>query len=354
MTYLQENDSEELEAPCLPPDMNEEDWRAILGCSYFDLKLSDEENISKEEEPVVDTNDDDDSDADVDGVIDDDGEMGGAVDAVAGGSCNNDQSRNQITGEDAAGRPEANQGVAGSDPKSTAHGPPAIQGSDSGDQDSFQIESSPRSCTRGAMAWESKQAGRETEGQETQAARQERFKNVKAIELDPYTKQLVDYLLSELAARCRQFKINGCANVWILKPGGKSRGRGIRCINKLSAVHQLLHNSNTRRRVGLPPSMWVVQKYIENPLVVHRRKFDIRQWVMVTDWNPLTVWFYDACYVRFAAEDYSLANFENRFSHLTNNSIASKSDQFEQGTALNYEPNGGPCLCCKTACANCL
>ena len=51
--------------------------------------------------------------------------------------------------------------------------------------------------------------------------------------------------------------------------------------------------------------------------------------MLVTDWEPLTIWFFEECYIRFAAEDYEKGNAKNKFAHLTNNSIAkySKSDQ---------------------------
>ena len=72
---------------------------------------------------------------------------------------------------------------------------------------------------------------------------------------------------------------------------------------------------------------------------VHR-KFDIRQWVLVTSSSPMTAWFYDECYLRFCAEDYSLTDLTNVFSHLSNNCIARKSLHFTSGLALIMSASG--------------
>lgn len=78
---------------------------------------------------------------------------------------------------------------------------------------------------------------------------------------------------------------------------------------------------------------FIAQKYIETPLIIKARKFDLRVWVLVTDWNPLTIWLFKKPYVRLPAHDYDENDLCNKFSHLANNSVAKYADgkttQFE-------------------------
>ena len=72
----------------------------------------------------------------------------------------------------------------------------------------------------------------------------------------------------------------------------------------------------------------MVIQLFKNPLVIYNKKFDIRQWVLVTDLSPLKIWLFDTPYIRFSAEKFNINDFKNIFSQLTNNSIAKHSDQF--------------------------
>lgn len=65
----------------------------------------------------------------------------------------------------------------------------------------------------------------------------------------------------------------------------------------------------------------VVQKYIENPLLIDERKFDIRAYMVISCMKPYLV-LYNPGYVRVSLNPYSTENFEqNKVTHLTNNSI---------------------------------
>lgn len=130
-------------------------------------------------------------------------------------------------------------------------------------------------------------------------------------------------ILDDLKKQYPQFNLNGEKNIWIVKPAGSSRGRGIVLYKNLVEILDLCKQKEAQ---------YIAQKYIENSLIVKNRKFDIRQWVLVTDWNPLTVWLYAEPYFRFPASDYNADNIVDRFIHLTNNSVA----KYAEGSTVTY------------------
>ena len=109
-------------------------------------------------------------------------------------------------------------------------------------------------------------------------------------------------------------KISGLSNhhVKMLVMIVLSRGRGIKCCTNLSDILDSSIGKETQ---------YVVQKYIENPLIIENRKFDIRIWVLVEDFCPPKIWFYNPFYVRFCLEEYNPTQLKNRYAHLTNNSV---------------------------------
>jgi hypothetical protein len=82
---------------------------------------------------------------------------------------------------------------------------------------------------------------------------------------------------------------------------------------------------------------FVVQKYIENPLLIDERKFDIRVWVLLKE--DMSLYFFKEGYLRMSSEKYCL-DISNYFIHLTNNAVQQHSKQygnFENGNQLSFD-----------------
>ena len=115
-----------------------------------------------------------------------------------------------------------------------------------------------------------------------------------------------------------QYRTDGVNNIWIVKPCYNARGLGIYCIDNCILEFQGLVKSQQC-------SSKIVQKYIEKPMLLNHfneiRKFDIRQWVLITSFDPLQIYIFSEFYLRICGSKYELDDIQDCFKHLTNFSI---------------------------------
>lgn len=119
--------------------------------------------------------------------------------------------------------------------------------------------------------------------------------------------------------------------MWIMKPCGKARGVGIFLVNKLSQLKKWSRDSKTNSFV--PPTAkdtYVISKYIDNPLLIGGKKFDLRLYVLVTSFRPLKCYMYQLGFCRFCTVKYNanINELDNMFVHLTNVSIQKHGEEY--------------------------
>jgi tubulin--tyrosine ligase len=85
---------------------------------------------------------------------------------------------------------------------------------------------------------------------------------------------------------------------------------------------------------------YIIQKYLEKPLLYKSRKFDIRVYAMTTTTNGnLQGYFYTEGYLRTSSREYNIKNANNRLIHLTNDAVQKKSDdygKYENGNKVGH------------------
>jgi len=100
---------------------------------------------------------------------------------------------------------------------------------------------------------------------------------------------------------------------FIVKPEASCQGKGIFLTNSLDDVD--------------PSDHYVVQKYLNNPMLIDGLKFDLRIYALVISVDPLKIYLFKEGLSRFATEPFktpSKKNFKNMFMHLTNYAINCK------------------------------
>lgn len=159
---------------------------------------------------------------------------------------------------------------------------------------------------------------------------------------------------------------NGC-NLWLLKPTDYNRGRGINLFNKLSTLDHYLKCFQNGENDPSPPSAqkagssspvktstkatsanslnlvkshrFVVQKYIEKPMLIEGRKFDVRIWVLID--QEMNLYCFKEGYLRLSSEAFTLDDkqIEDKYVHLTNNAVQKYGKNYgkhESGNIISF------------------
>jgi hypothetical protein len=119
-------------------------------------------------------------------------------------------------------------------------------------------------------------------------------------------------------------------NLWIVKPGENSnRGCGISVCNSVEQVREELKRPHT----------YIVQKYLDRPYLINKRKFDLRLYALITSINGgIQGYYYSEGYLRTCSKEFTLSSL-SRMIHLTNDAVQKKGDEYgryEAGNKLSY------------------
>lgn len=117
--------------------------------------------------------------------------------------------------------------------------------------------------------------------------------------------------------------------LWIMKPVGRCQGRGIFVVDRVSRV-AAWKKANDEREPD-KREIYIVSKYIEQPLLIGGKKFDLRLYALVLSYSPLKVYLHRGGFARFSAVRYTndKESMKDLYVHLTNVAIQKKA-----------------CLCC--------
>jgi tubulin polyglutamylase TTLL4 len=113
----------------------------------------------------------------------------------------------------------------------------------------------------------------------------------------------------EIEKKFSNYKVD-INNLWLVKPKTGSLGEGIYIFENFTKI----------------PDVYLITKYISNPHLINKLKYDFRIYVFITGLSPLKIYLYKEGMIRFATEEYTLDknHLSEIFRHLTNVNINEK------------------------------
>uniref|UniRef100_A0A672UVL7 Tubulin tyrosine ligase like 10 n=2 Tax=Strigops habroptila TaxID=2489341 RepID=A0A672UVL7_STRHB len=123
--------------------------------------------------------------------------------------------------------------------------------------------------------------------------------------------------------------------IWICKPSCSNQGRGIFLLKNPAAVNTLqakFHRAEeyllSKRVLYRAPQARIVQRYIQQPLLLEGKKFDVRSYLLIACTAPYVLFFAQG-YVRLTCVNYDAAS-DDLTVHLTNQYMQKKNSLYSQ------------------------
>ncbi|KAK0059215.1 tubulin polyglutamylase TTLL7 [Biomphalaria pfeifferi] len=117
----------------------------------------------------------------------------------------------------------------------------------------------------------------------------------------------------------KDMKLKRKSKTFIVKPSNGAQGHGISLYKNAEKIPSAEH--------------FVVQEYIDKPLLLDGYKFDLRIYVLITSCDPLRIFLFSDGLVRLATEKYlppHETNVNHLFMHLTNYSVNKQSQFYDK------------------------
>ena len=90
-----------------------------------------------------------------------------------------------------------------------------------------------------------------------------------------------------------------------------NQGKGIYLVRNPEMLKQKLDSAGTNKPLGR-----IIQKYITNPLLINKKKFDIRCYMLIANTKPILALFHHG-YLRLSMNEFDNED-NNLITHLTN------------------------------------